>query len=187
MPAKAKRPYMTDAEMDDMNEVIPVNSRLYNRDVAAGEKVSGIVLAIGSELEQVPQRITLNDTETVRAVTVRYVQSCYRKGTLPSKQGLGRALGMSRKSLDDFVRRNDGHPTTEYLQVTFDAFSEMMSMASLTGSIQPIVSIFLQKALYNVHENEPQEPVIPDVLGIGNDSDSMAAFIAEKYENLPGE
>lgn len=179
MPAKAKRPVLTDSEMDEMNSVIVVDSRLYNRDTPASEKIAEIVTAIGSQLESVPQRITLNDTENVRAVTVRYIQSCYRNGTLPSKQGLGRAMGMSRKSLDDFVRRNPDHPSSEFLLVTFDAFSEMMSMASLTGSIQPIVSIFLQKALYNVHENEPEEPPINDAMGITIDAETIAARYAE--------
>lgn len=181
MPAKAKRPVLTDSEMDEMNSAIVVDSRLYNRDTPASEKIAEIVTAIGSQLESVPQRITLNDTENVRRVTVRYIQSCYRNGTLPSKQGLGRAMGMSRKSLDDFVRRNPDHPSSEFLLVTFDAFSEMMSMASLTGSIQPIVSIFLQKALYNVHENEPEEPIINDALGISIDAETVAA----KYAELP--
>lgn len=179
MPAKAKRPYMSDEQMDDMNAVIPVNSRLYDKSVDAGEKVSGIVLAIGSELENVPERITLNDTEAVKAITTRYIQSCYRNGCLPSKQGYGRALGMSRKSLDDYVRRNPDSPTTNYLLLVFDAFSEMMSMASLTGSIQPIVSIFLQKALYNVHENEPEEPVVSNAL------EYSAQEIMNKYADLP--
>lgn len=186
MPAKAKRPVLTDSEMDEMNAAIVVDSRLYSKDMDASEKVSGIVLAIGSELENVPQRITLNDTENVRRVTVRYIQSCYRNGTLPSKQGLGRAMGMSRKALDDFVRRNPDNPSSEFLLVTFDAFSEMMSMASLTGCTQPIVSIFLQKALYGVHENEPEEPIVNNVLG-GNYTDETAAEIALKYSELPGD
>ena len=83
------------------------------------------------------------------------------------------------------MRRNPDHPSSEFLLVTFDAFSEMMSMASLTGSIQPIVSIFLQKALYNVHENEPEEPIAPDVLGIGTNTDELAEEIARKYSELP--
>lgn len=181
MPFKAKRPVLTDSEMDEMNSSIVVDNRLYSQDTDRSEKITGIVLSIGSELEDIPKRITLADTEAVRSTTIRYIRSCYRNGILPSKQGLGRAMGMSRKSLDDFVRRNPEHPSSEFLLVTFDSFSEMLSMASLTGSIQPIVSIFLQKALYNVHENEPQAPVPTDTLEVWDSPETIAA----KYNALP--
>jgi len=151
-----KNEIMTVEQMDAMNYEILDNSRLYSKDTDNSEKVSMSVNAITQQLIDAPmKKISLNDYNTVRAVTVEYMKSCSRTGIIPSKTGLSRALGITRAAADAFIKRNPGSDTARFLSMAFDAFAEMLSANSLAGSVHPIVSIFLQKALYGYRDNEP--------------------------------
>ena len=181
MPRKPKLPPMTDQEMDNMNLEV-VQSQLYNRDVSPSVKVSAIVNTIGESLKDAPERIWLDNTEAVKEICRRYIDSCCRTGSIPSKTGLARALGHSRQSLRYWCAENPNTKSAQFLQMAFDAFSEMLSSSSLSGGCQPIVGIFLLKALYGVRENEPEPDIRSDPLGPHLSAEEIAA----KYALLPG-
>ena len=111
---------------------------------------------------------------------MRYLHSCERTGAIPSKIGLARACGVNRKSFDKFMREHPDHPTTAFLEIVTDAFSEALTQASLNGSVQPIVSIFLQKALYGMRENEQIAPPAENPLGETTSTEELM----KKYEEI---
>ena len=177
---KPKGNIQTDSEMDESNALI-VQNHLYGKDLDASEKVSAIVSAISENLIDIPKQIRLSDTEQVKSVTKRYLRSCYRTGVIPSKTGLARACGCTRNGLDKFVREHPGHATSEYLQICFEAFAEMLSMSSLTGGNHAIVGIFLLKAMYGFKDNLPlSEPLIDSPLGVPKPTEELI----EKYMNM---
>ncbi len=155
-------------------------SRLYSKDTDASEKISTMVGILSEELVKLPEKISLGDTETVRVVASRYVDACSHSGTIPSKIGLCRALGISRQAVDNYMTRNPNHPTSELLGIIFDSFSEVLNNAALSGSCQPIVSIFVSKALYGWRDTYTIENVPP----ADPEPSLTPEQIAEKYENL---
>ena len=94
--------------------------------------------------------------------------------------GLSRVLGFSRAGLDKFVKSHEGTASAVFLQNCFDGFSEMLSMASLSGACHPIVSIFLQKALFGLREND----ALPEAPVTGVLSTADAAEIAQRYVGI---
>lgn len=166
--------------MDEQNLAVVESSALYSRDVDAGTKVSMIVSSIAEQISYVGEPIEFNDTEKVRDTVIRYLESCDRIHALPSKIGLARACGCDRSAFDKFVRRNPNHKTAIFLQIVTDAFSEALTQASLNGSVQPIVAIFLQKALYGMRENEQIATPVESPLGEITDTETLM----KKYEEL---
>lgn len=136
---------MTPLEMDRMNQEYS-NSRLYDKSSTSSQKVSEAVNAITEQIMTAPHgRIQLSDTEMVKATAFQYITSCQRAGIIPSKIGLSRALGVTRRSLDTYVVRNPESDTGVFLSMLFDSFAEMLSMSTMTGATREIFGIFLLK------------------------------------------
>ena len=104
----------------------------------------------------------MRDTGTVRKVMDSYMKSCDTVGIIPCKSGAARAMGISVQGVRSFMVGNPDHPTTEFLEIVFDLFSETLNNAALSGLSQPIYSIFLQKAIYGMRDNLAIEITQPD-------------------------
>ena len=181
---KARAPaheVLSDEEMDKMNSLIIMDNNLYDKSADSGPQVVSIIQDITSNLAEPPKKIRLSDLTSVVTITKRYVSSCLRSGVIPSKSGLSRSLGFSRAGLNKFMAKNPESESTEYLQMVFDAFAEVLEMAALTGKTQPILSIFILKAVYNYSE-QPEEIDVPyDPL----DPKLTVEEILSKYGDLP--
>lgn len=174
----------SDEVIDEHNLEVVSHSSLYSKDVDAGTKIGMIVKGLTDDIEYIGAPIQFRNTEQVRDTTLRYLRSCERTGAIPSKIGLARACGCSRRAFEKFMVKNPEHPTTAFLELVVDAFSEALSQASLNGSVQPIVSIFLQKALYGMRENEQIKQ--PAENPLGEVTDTME--LVKKYgEMMPGD
>lgn len=145
---------MTPEEMDEMN-LVTLDNRLYSKDADGNQQISAILTAVTEKVVDRPKKIRLNDLPTVEAVTKDYIKSCLKTGVIPSKQGHARAMGVTRQCVTQYMSRND-NPTTEYLSAVYDSFAEALQMASMTGRVHPIVSIFVLKSIYGYVEHEPE-------------------------------
>ena len=178
---------MTDSAMDRVAIAAHESNLLYSKQTDGGEKISILVHSLKDEIINATRtgiRIQLSDTDMVKDTALRYLQSCERVGTLPTKTGFARACGVSSIAFDNFMRRHDDHPTTAFLRILLEGFSDALTQASLSGSVQPIVAIFLQKALYRLRENEIIEPPKEDVLGETTDPRKLMEKYAElKFED----
>ena len=184
MANRARKYIQSAQEMDESNLEVLNHSRLYSRETDGSEKVAVVVNEIAGQVLDAPQRILLTDTETVKRVTSEYLRSCARTGILPSKVGLARGLGCSRQALDSFVQHNPDHNTTVFLQIAFDAFSEILTMGSLVGANHPIVGIFVLKSLYGWRDNAD----IPEAISGGPLGNELSTEeILRKYSDLPDE
>jgi hypothetical protein len=67
--------------------------------------------------------------------------------------GAARALGVHRDSLYKHMERNPTHPTTAFLLLAKDAFSELLDTAGLTNSANPVMCMFLLKCQYSYQDN----------------------------------
>lgn len=134
---------------EEMRAVETRGGRLYSQTADRGIVVSAIVSELAEELANLPKKIDLKDEKLVGKVAVAYVNACAEAGTLPTKTGLCRAFGITRQSVDYFLKQHYNEPSAELLTLIFDSFAEALNTASLASAVHPIVSIFLSKAIYN--------------------------------------
>ena len=171
----------SDAEMDEQNLTTVQNSSMYSKSVDSGERINMLVNNLIYDLGAVGQPIQLKDTNLVRETVLRYLSSCARTGAIPSKAGLSRACGLTASAMSRFMARNPEHPTSRFLGIVNDSFSELLAQASLSGSVHPIVAIHLQKAIFGVRENEPLEQPVENPLGESTSTEDLI----DKYADLP--
>lgn len=98
------------------------------------------------------KQISLSDLKTVQERTVIYLRCCIEAGTFPSSQGLARALGYTDRSLRIWRSKHGNDPTARWLEAFADLCAETLHQSALNGNAQPIISIFLSKALYDMKE-----------------------------------
>ncbi len=170
----------SDDEMDAQNLEIVNSSMLYSKDVDSGRKIGMIVSNIADDLSRVGEKISFRDTETVKRTVERYLRSCARIGAIPSKIGLARACGCSRRAFDRFIARNPEHPTSEFLEIVNDAFAEANIEAGQSGSCHPIFAMFVLKSIYQVRENDPVQTIAENPLGELTDTEKLM----KKYEEI---
>lgn len=151
MPAKnSPMPY---TEMVAAGEQKKQN-KLYRQETSefSDQQISALVQRTAQELTGTSEKVSLTDTGRVKAVTVDYLMSCEATSTLPTMSGLARALGITRQAVYDCIGRHSPAATAEWFVRCHDAFSDMLTTASLRGTVQPVVSIFIQKAMYGFNE-----------------------------------
>ncbi len=180
MSGKPKYEIMTPEEMRTTETRA---GRLYSQTADRGLVVAEIVNNLAAELAQKPRKIDLKDADLIRDIAVAYTDACARNGTLPSKSGLCRAMGVSRQAVDWFMLHHSDEPSAEVLRIIFDSFADALNAASLAAAVHPVVGIFLSKALYSYRDTVTLEtPPAPHPLG----QMKTAAEIAAKYKDLPG-
>lgn len=150
-------PAQTFNEMVEAGTERRKNSSLYKVQAAAfvDEQLAALVSKTTGELVEAATTdpVSLADTETVKARTILYLKACEASSSFPSVAGLARSMGLSRQALYDCIQRNSPHDTAEWLELCRDAFSDLLSEAALRNNCNGVVSIFLQKALYNMRES----------------------------------
>ena len=184
MPGK-NAPMSYNAMIEDARN-IKDNSKLYKAKSleVSDARISELVAQCAVELTNSAacDPITLNDTETVKQQTIAYISACAKAACFPSVNGWARSMGFSRNALYDFRNRNPEHKTSQWIDMTLDAFSEIITQSALRNNCNSIVAIFIQKAQYGMREQEEHiKPVLDSPLGKITSSEE----IREKYKDLP--
>lgn len=164
-----------------------LNSKIYNRTADGGTVVEAIVEQLAKELVEIPQKADLKNTEQIKKIVITYVAMCAKAGTIPSKIGLARALGMSRRTVDYFLERHPEHPTAEVLELAFDAFAEALSTAALANATNNVYSIFLSKALYKFEDTVSVKAIPPDPMESKSSAAEIMARWKDQLDILPSE
>lgn len=158
-------------------------TRLYDRNEDGDAKIRKLIAQTTTELANLPEKIDIRNVEAVKSVVKAYMLSCYNAGSVPSKSGTCRAMGLSRQAVDSFLSKNSNHPSAEFLRVTFDAEAELLSHAALSNSTNMVLSIFLLKAVFGYKETYVLEAPVDNSYVEELTPDQ----IAEKYSYLPEE
>lgn len=150
-------PAQTFTEMVESGAERRKNSSLYKIQSSefVDEQLSALIAKTAGELVTAAsaEPVFLMDTDAVKTRTVLYLKSCEVSSSFPSIAGLARSMGLSRQALYDTINRNSPKDTAEWLELCRDAFSDLLSEAALRNNCNGVVSIFLQKALYNLRES----------------------------------
>ena len=146
------------------------------------DTISSLVGDLADRLEQaeVRERISLQDTDSVKAQTMLYIRSCQISGVLPTIAGIALSLGVSPVSLSNFMRNYPDTETTKWLKTVKEHFGTLLAQAALDNAVAGIPAIFTLKANYGwrddpepeAQNNDGQEELPPDA-------------IAAKWSDLP--
>ena len=158
-------------------------TRLYSKTEDVQAKIQAMIGQTVLDIVNLPQKISLNDTETVRTVTKNYLLASYSNATIPSKAALCRGFGVSIRAVDDFMSRNPDHETSQFLRLVFDSFADLLANSALVGGTNMVMSIFLLKSIFGFKEGITIETTVRDPLG----EPVSAEEIARKYSELPPE
>lgn len=161
-------------------------SKLYRAESAEFNdgRISALAAKTGAELAAVAtaKRLSLTETDEIKARTLAYVKACEEAAVLPSISGLARSFGMTRRALQICIETHSPAATAEWLEVAKDAFSDVLAEASLRNSCNNITSIFILKAIYGFRESvELVATQQPSVFG---DQKSIEQIELE-YASLP--
>ena len=159
-------------------------TRLYSKDEDADAKIRKLIAQATTELANLPEKVDIRDTEQVKSIVKAYMLSCYEAGSVPSKTGVCRSMGLSRQAIDAFMNKHVNHPSAEFLRVVFDSLAEILSSAALTNSTNMVLSIFLLKSIFGYKESVVIETPANDTI-LNEEVDAEA--IARKYGYLPEE
>ena len=169
----------------DMIELEKTRSgtRLYDRNEDNDLKIKKLIAQTTTELVNMPEKVDMNQTELVKRIVKAYLLACYEAGSVPSKLGMCRAMGISRQGAEQFLQRHPDHATSQFLEVVFDGLADILSNAALTNSVNMVLSIFLLKSIFGFKESVVLETPATNPLG----PEITPEEIASRYTNLPGE
>lgn len=183
MAGKPKGEIMTRDEMIELGMKKRTESRIYKGEAMQlnDNAISTIVnRGLAEIINADRQKIDMSDSEMVKTVSKAYIQACADTATLPSIAGLARAMGVNRHTLYHWMKQKNTE-TGRWLLMCQDLFSDLLADGALKNNINPIVSIFLQKAQFGLHENAPYVIRLQD-----NDYDISGSGYKEKYQKFIG-
>lgn len=183
MGRKPNGEIMTQDDMIEYGNQKRTTSKIYKGEAMelTNNAISQIVSRGLAEIENADKhQIDLTNTDMVKETSKLYIQACADTATLPSMAGLARAMGVTRNALYYWIRRKDTD-TGKWLTMCQDLFSDLLSDGALKNNVNPIVSIFLQKAQFGLRDNATE-------LGIPQDDDyqETPSGYKEKYRKLIG-
>lgn len=170
--AGKNKPGMTYSEMVTM-ETEKKGSRIYKEE--AGEyvdtQISDRVARIGGEFlkSATAEPVSLRDLPDIQKRTMAYLSACQEASSIPSLQGLARALGLSRQAVYDCLQRESPAEAARWLGMFRDCCSDILQESSLRNDCNSIVAIFIQKSQYQWRES--LEIVTTPALPMGEDVD----------------
>lgn len=161
-------------------------NRLYREQTSefSDQQISALVKRTARELKMMPaEKVSLRDIDRVKNVTSEYLRSCEVSSTLPTMSGLARSLGLTRQAIYYCIGHHSPAAAADWFQMCHDAFSDMLTEASLRGNVQPVVSIFVQKAMYGYNEKVEivaQQQTSP----LGSESEIEQADLERKLQDI---
>lgn len=157
MPRKTDANIMTQTEMIEYGKQKRATSSVYKAESMqiTDEAISKTVMRGLSELAHADkvQKIDMTNIDMVKQVSLAYVRSCADTATFPTMSGLARAMGCHRSLLYHWMKRKDTK-TGQWLLLCHDLYSDLLAELSLRNNCNPVVGIFLQKAMYGLSETE---------------------------------
>ena len=186
MPSRAKKPPMTEQQLATQadrrrsSNMIDKRAEAREQNDAELSKLIDISLAGLRNVASGEQGVALADTDTVKEITLKYMEMCRERSVIPSFTDLASAIGCTRQAFYAFIKAHPGHPTSNWLLHLRDVFSDILAKSALNGTTRDIPSIFVLKSKYGWRED------VDDMPQNDNSQEQMdVETIMEKYKDLP--
>ena len=185
---KPKDKVMIPSEMIEYGKQKRATSKAYKAESLqiTDEAISKTVMQGYAELVNADkaERIDLSNIDMVKEVSLNYIRACADAVVFPTMSGLARAMGCTRQNLYRWMKRSDTE-TGQWLMLCHDLYSDVLADLSLRNNCNPVVGIFLQKALYGMSETE-NIAIVNQIQSSDYDDDYRPANWQDKYLNLIG-
>lgn len=114
------------------------------------ENVSDITGRIHSELEDL-QKIPLTDgnIDEIKQQIFLYFKVCSQCGTVPTLNGMSRALGHTRESLRKYCAQNSHTEIADFIEICRNAIEDALDVAALQNSVNCISALFILKSVHS--------------------------------------
>lgn len=129
-------------------------SRLYKTNVPNSRKgLSEIIAATELTYMSDFERVHPEELDKIKDRTTAYLAHCERFGNLPTMQGYAGWLGISRKSLYEWLSNGKGPQTVDLLERIRDLFVDISTQAASSGKINPVTWIFYSKNYFEMQDS----------------------------------
>ena len=143
------------------------------------EKVSAFV-AYHMEMAKMRQGVDKKNVPDLYDRFFKYLQYCHEHGIMPNNMNAYYALGVSRQDIDGWNRSVHGTPEQHDFAVFIkEFFASIHEQGAVEGIINPITSIFWQKAHDGMIEASKVEVVNQDPLGGRKSAENIAKEYTE--------
>lgn len=141
------------------------------------DKLRKLVAAKTSELVEMTsmEKVSLENTEDVKARTIVYLRACEETGTFPSSLGLARSLGYSDRALRNWRNYKPDTETARWLEMFNDFCADIMNQSALKNNANGVYAMFINKALYGFRETS-ELVITPNT----SEYEAEAAYSAEE-------
>lgn len=145
------------------------------------EKVTAFV-KYHLDMIQFREGVDPTDVDDLYNHFIGYLAYCADHGIIPNNMNCYFALHVSRQQMSAWHRGVGGTPRhKEFADMVMDFFASVHEQAATDGIVNPIYSMWLQKAHDHMIEAQKVEVVTDDPLG----QKRSAEEIAKQYANLP--
>lgn len=128
-------------------------------------------------------RIDWDNLRDIQKRCLTYLENCRDAQSIPTVSGLcAYSLGISRQSLNLYMREHPGTETTQFLQRVKDVFADLLETSALNNNINSIMAIFVMKNDHDRADRVQVEPV-PQADPLG--TVTTAEDLASRYGDLP--
>lgn len=164
MPRSIKTvPEMT-AELAAEREKDGYSKRLYKAqsDEHKGDMLSADIMQRADDLlkSETRDKVDLNDIEDVEQRTYDYFTACADAQVYPSVMGLAvHGFGISRQALNQYLQRNTGSRTAEFICKAKDVMADILTNASLYNNANAVQVIFQLKNHFEHSDKIELQPV----------------------------
>lgn len=125
------------------------------------------------------QRVSLNDTEALKARMCAYLQACEDTATFPSSLGLARSIGYTARALRMWITNKPDSETARLLGLFNDLCADVISQSALRNNANAVFSIFISKALYGLRDST--EIVVTPQNNFAGENEYSADEIRRRY------
>lgn len=126
------------------------------------------------------ERTALEDLAEVQKRSILYLRACEESGTFPSSLGLARSLGYSDRALRHWRSKQPNTETARWLEIFNDLCADILSQSALKNNANPVMSIFLSKALYEFRETA-ELVITPNTPGYDEEPTYSVDDIRKRY------
>lgn len=121
------------------------------------------------------QGVDKTDVKDLYARFIRYLDYCAQKGIIPNNMNCYFAIGLSRQNISAWSKGTSGTPAhKEFAETVTQFFASVHEQAATDGIVNPIYSMWLQKAHDHMIEAQKLEVVQDDPLGQKRSAEEIA-------------
>lgn len=126
------------------------------------------------------QPCRINDLTLIKQRTAGYINECKVNSTLPTWTGLAARLGVTRCTVNEWLKDTNYPDTQQYMKFVKQVFADIMEQSALDGSVDKIFSMFLLKSTHEYQEtNKVVIEAKPNQYGEELTDDEIESLIEE--------